>query len=117
MTQDVESIYDEYISKLKQAMPNVDPDFSHRIMYLERKLAQEDTTEPDVSAVIEYTPGTNTDNKVDGLRVKYSVEVEHGDKEGVLHIMGRMKMDKVKEISADRDIAKITGKVDPGYGE
>ncbi|HJT09319.1 MAG TPA: hypothetical protein VJ771_00885 [Candidatus Nitrosotalea sp.] len=117
MTQDVESIYDEYISKLKQAMPNVDPDFSHRIMYLERKLADEDTTEPDVSAVIEYKAGTDLDKKVGGLRAKYSVEVEYADKKDTLHVMSRMKMAKIKEISADMDIAKITGKADPGYGE
>ena len=117
MTQDVESIYDEYISKLKQAMPTVDPNFSHRIMYLERKLSGEDMTDPDVSAVIEYKPGTNVDSKVNGLRTKYSVEVEHADEKNTLHVMGRMKMGKVKEIASDRDIAKITGKADPGYGE
>lgn len=117
MTQDVESIYDEYISKLKQAIPTVDPDFSHRIMYLERKLAQEDMTEPDVSATIEYKPGTDVDSKVNGLRTKYSVEVEHADEKNTLHVVGRMKIAKVKEISGDRDIAKITGKADPGYGE
>ncbi|MGI0045921.1 MAG: hypothetical protein ACREBB_01850 [Nitrosotalea sp.] len=117
MSQDVESIYDEYLSKLKQAMPNVDPSFIHRIIYLERKLANEDMVYPDVSAIIEYKSGTDVDNKVGGLREKYSVEVEHADKQGVLHIMGRMKIGKIKEIALDRDIAKITGKADPGYGE
>ncbi len=117
MTQDVESIYDEYISKLKQVMPNVDPNFLHRIIYLERKLVDEDTTEPDVSAVIEYKAGADLDKKIGGLRAKYSLEVEHADKKDTLHVIGRMKMAKIKEISADRDIAKITGKADPGYGE
>lgn len=117
MSQDVESIYDEYISKLKQAMPNVDPNLAHRIIYLERKLEGEDMTEPDVSAIIEYKPGVDVDRKVNGLREKYSVEVEHGDKQNVLHIMSRMKISKIKEISADRDIARITGKADSGYGE
>jgi hypothetical protein len=117
MSQNVESIYDEYISKLKQAMPNVDPNLAHRIMYLQRKLANEDMTDPDVSAIIEYNAGVDLDKKVNGLREKYSVEVEHADKQGTLHAMGRMKIDKIKEISSDRDIAKITGKVDAGYGE
>ena len=117
MSQDVESIYNEYISKLKQAMPNVDPNLIHRIIYLERKLADEDASEPDVSAVIEYKAGTDLDKKVGGLRAKYSVEVEHADKQDTLHVMGRMKMAKIKDISADRDIARITGKADPGYGE
>ncbi|MFZ1076320.1 MAG: hypothetical protein WAN47_02690 [Nitrosotalea sp.] len=117
MTQDVESIYNEYVSKLKQAMPNVDPNLIHRIIYLERKLASEDMTEPDVSAIIEYKTGVDVDVKINGLREKYSLEVEHGDKEGILHVVGRMKMGKVQNIAADRDIAKITGKADPGYGE
>lgn len=117
MSQDVESIYDEYISKLKQVMPNVDPNLAHRIMYLERKLANEDISEPDVSVIIEYKPGVDVDKKVNGLREKYSVEVEHGDKQNVLHVMRRMKISKIKEIASDRDIIKITGKADPGLGE
>lgn len=117
MTRDVESIYDEYISKLKQAMPNVDPNLIHRVMYLERKLVRENMSEPDVSAIIEYKSGVNVDNKLNGLREKYSVEVEHGDKQNVLHVLSRMKVNKIKEIASDRDIANITGKVDPGYGE
>lgn len=117
MSQDVESIYDEYISKLKQVMPNVDPNFVHRIIYLERKLANEDVSDPEVSAIIEYKPGTDVDNKVNGLRGKYSLEVEHGDKQNVLHVMSRMKIGKIKEIAWDSDIAKITGKSDSGLGE
>jgi hypothetical protein len=117
MSQDPESIYDEYMSKLKQAMPNVDPGLAHRIMYLERKLVKEDVSDPDVSAVIEYKPGVDVDKKVNGLREKYSVEVEHGDKQNVLHVISRMKIGKIKEIASDRDIVKIAGKVDPGLGE
>ena len=116
MPQDVESIYDEYISKLKQAMPNVDPGLSHRVMYLERKLSGEDMVDPDVSAIIEYTQGSDVDKKVDGLRSKYSVEVEHKNGKAV-HIVGRMKIDKLRQISADKDIVRISGKVDSGYGE
>lgn len=117
MSQDVESIYDEYISKLKQALPNVDPNFVHRIMYLERKLVNEDVSEAEVSAIIEYKSGTDMNNKVNGLRVKYSVEVEHGDKQNVLHVVSRMKVSKIKEIASDRDIVKISGKADSGLGE
>lgn len=117
MSQDVESIYDEYISKLKQAMPNVDPNFVHRIIYLERRLAREDISDPEVSAMIEYRSDADVDNKVNGLRGKYSLEVEHSDKQNVLHIISRMKIDKIKEIAMDRDIVKITGKSDVGLGE
>ncbi|MDE1832763.1 MAG: hypothetical protein KGI02_10425 [Thaumarchaeota archaeon] len=117
MSQDPESIYDEYISKLKKAMPTVDPNFAHRIMYLERKLVGEDVSEPDISAVIEYKPGVDVDKKVNGLREKYSLEVEHGDKGNVLHVVSRMKVNKIKEISSDMDIAEITGKADSGLGE
>lgn len=117
MSQDVESIYDEYLSKLKQVMPNVDPNLAHRIMYLERKLASESVSEPDVSVIIEYKPSVDLDNKVNGLRGKYSVEVEHGEKQNVLHAMSRMKISKIKEIALDGDIVKITGKADVGLGE
>ena len=117
MSQDVESIYDEYISKLQKAMPSVDPNLLHRVMYLERKIAKEDMQDPDISAIIEYRPGTNMDSKVGGLRAKYALEVEYADRKDSLHVVGRMKMGKLREISADRDIARISGKVDPGYGE
>src|SRR5574337_1197161 len=100
MSQDVESIYDEYISKLKQALPNVDPNFVHRIMYLERKLVNEDVSEAEVSAIIEYKSGTDMNNKENGL-----------------HVVSRMKVSKIKEIASDRDIVKISGKADSGLGE
>ncbi len=117
MSQNVESIYDEYITKLKQAMPNVDPNFIHRVMYLERKLVNEDVSEPEVSAIIEYKSGVDVDVKVNGLREKYSLEVEHGDQQNILHVASRMKIGKIREIAFDRDIAKITGKSDVGLGE
>src|SRR5574337_65304 len=117
MSQDVESIYDEYISKLKKAMPNVDPSLIHRIMYLERRISGEDISEPDVSAIIEYKSGIDIDKKVNGLREKYSLEVEHGDSQNALHVMSRMKVNKIKEIAQDMDIVKISGKVDSGLGE
>lgn len=117
MSQDVESIYDEYISKLKEAMPNVDPNFAHRVMYLERKLVNEDISEPEVSAIIEYKSGSDVDNKVNGLREKYSLEVEHGNTQNVLHAMSRMKMNKIKDIASDKEIVNITGRADSGLGE
>jgi hypothetical protein len=117
MSQDVESIYEEYISKLKQVMPNVDPNFVHRIMYVERELGDYDTHEPFVSAIIEYKPSVDLNIKVNGLREKYSLEVEHGDKHNTLHVESRMTVDKIKGISADRDIIKISGKSNVGLGE
>ena len=117
MSQDVESIYEEYISKLKQAVPNVDPNLTHRVMYLERKLSVEDMKEPDISAVIEYKKGSDIDKKMSNLRTRCEVEAEHADEENAVHIVGRMKMGRLKEIASDKDIVKITGKADPGYGE
>jgi hypothetical protein len=113
----VESIYDQYLSNLKQAMPNVDPNLAHRIMYLERKLADEMVPDPHVSATIEYKPGADLDKKINGLREKYSLEVEHAEKQNTLHIMSTMKINKIKEISADRDIVKISGKADPAMSD
>ena len=117
MSQDVESIYDEYMSKLKQIMPNVDPNFVHRVMYVEREIGDYEIPEPFVSAIIEYNPGVDVDKKVNGLREKYSLEVEHGNKPNILHVESRMTIDKIKSISADRDIAKINGKSDVRLGE
>lgn len=117
MSQDVESIYDQYISNLKQAMPNVDPNLAHRIIYLERKIVNELVSEPHVSATIEYKADADLDKKVNGLRGKYSLEVEYADKKNTLHVMGSMKIGKVKEIATDRDIVQIFGKADPAMGE
>ena len=117
MSQDVESIYEEYMSKLKQAMPNVDPNFVHRIMYVERELGDHIIHDPFVSAIIEYKPGVDLDTKVNGLRGKYSLEVEHGEKSNTLHVESLMTIDKIKGISADRDIVKISGKSDVRLGE
>ncbi|GEM_PF-1816553 len=117
MSQDVESIYEDYIARLKQAVPNVDPNLTHRVMYLERKLAAEDMSEPDVSAVIEYRKGSDLDRKMSNLRARCEVEAEYADRENSVHIVGRMKMGRLKEIASDKDIVKITGKADPGYGE
>lgn len=117
MSQDVESIYDEYISKLKEAMPNVDPNFAHRVMYLERKLVNEDISVPEVSTIIEYKSGSDVDNKINGLRGKYSLEVEHGNTQNVLHAMSRMKISTIKDIASDKEIVHITGRADSGLGE
>src|SRR5574340_987838 len=110
MSQNVEAIYDEYVSKLRQAMPNVDPNLAHRIMYLERRLVNEDVPEPHVNAVIEYKSGVDLDKKINGLRTKYSLEVEYSDAPHAIHTMSSMKIDKLKEICQDRDIVKISGK-------
>ncbi|MGI0062395.1 MAG: hypothetical protein ACREBA_08090, partial [Nitrosotalea sp.] len=77
----------------------------------------EDVHEPYVSAIIEYRPDVDVDKKVNGLRDKYSLEVEHGDKHNTLHVESRMKIDTIKNVSADRDIVKISGKSDSGLGE
>ena len=117
MSQDVESIYDEYMSKLKQVLPNVDPNFVHRVMYVERELGDYDIHEPFVNAILEYKPGVDLNIKVNGLREKYSLEVEHGDKPNTIHVESRMVIDKIKSISADRDIVRISGKSDVRIGE
>lgn len=117
MSQDVESIYEEYMSKLKQAMPNVDPNFIHRVMYVERELGNYNIHEPFVSAIIEYKHDVDVGKKVNGLREKYSLEVEHGEKHNTLHVESRMTIDKIKGISADGDIVKISGKSNVGLGE
>jgi len=115
MSQDVESIYEQYMSNLKQALPNVDPNFAHRVMYMERKLADELVSEPHIEATIEYSPGVDMDKKLLFIRERHQLEAEYADKHNILHVVGRIKIDKIKGIAADHDVVKIKGKADPSW--
>ena len=111
MGSELESIYDQYVENLRKGLPKVDPNLSHRVMYLERKLASEYVKEPHVILFAEYKQGTDMEKKLYDLREKFSLEAENsGD---VLLAMGRMKLDKIQEIATDADLVKLSGKVSP----
>ena len=112
MSQEIESIYDQYLSNLQSKLPNVDPNFVHRVMYLERKLASEYVKEPQVTMLIEYKSGANMEKKLYDLREKHSLEAENTS-ENVLLAMSRLNLGQVLQIAADSDIVKISGKASP----
>lgn len=113
MSQELESIYDQYLSNLQKSLPNVDPNFIHRVMYLERKLSSEYIQEPQVILIIEYKSNVDMGRKLYDLREKFSLEAENTDKHNVLFAMSRMKLDKIKQIASDNDIVKLSGKASP----
>lgn len=110
---DVENTYDQYISDLQKAVPNIDSNLLHRVMYLERKLAKEYVKSPHCILTIEYKDGTNMDKKLYNLREKDSLEAEYTDTHNILLAMGRMNTDTLKEIASDADIINIQGKSNP----
>jgi DNA replicative helicase MCM subunit Mcm2 (Cdc46/Mcm family) len=113
MSSEIESIYDQYVQNLQRALPKVDANLSHRIMYLERKLASEYVKEPHVILFAECKSGTDMEKKLYDLREKFSLEAENSEEANTVLAMGRMKLDKLIEISADEDIVKLSGKASP----
>lgn len=113
MSSELESIYDQYVENLRKGLPKVDPNLSHRVMYLERKLASEYVKEPHVILFAEYKQGTDMERKLYDLREKFSLEAENSGEQDVLLAMGRMKLDKIQEIATDADLVKLSGKVSP----
>ena len=113
MTEEFEEKYDKFIEDLKRILPKVDPNFASRVMYLERKLANEIDDNPHVTINLEYQDGTDMDRKLAVLRDKYSLEAEYTDKHHILFGMGRMKLATVADISRDETLIKISGKASP----
>ena len=112
MSQEIESIYDQYLSNLQSKLPNIDPNFVHRVMYLERKLASEYVKEPQVTMVIEYKSGSNMEQKLYDLREKHSLEAESTG-ENTLLAMSRLNLGQVEKVASDSDIVKISGRASP----
>jgi hypothetical protein len=113
MSQNIESIYDQYISDLQKGIPNVDANLLHRVMYMERKLSNEYIKTPQCILTIEYKQGVDMDKKLENLRMKYSLESEYADTHNILLARSRMNTDRIREIASDSDIVKISGKSNP----
>lgn len=109
----VESVYDQYVSDLERNLPNVDPNFIHRVMYLERKLEDEYVKSPHVVLTIEYKQGVDMDKKLYDLREKFGLEAEYSDVHNILFAESRMDADKISQIAADQEIVKMKGKANP----
>lgn len=113
MSLELESIYDQYVESLQKGLPKVDPNLSHRVMYLERKLSSEYVKEPQVILYAEYKPDVDMEKKLYDLREKYSLEAENTKWPNVLLAISRMKLDRIQEIASDADLVKISGKASP----
>ena len=113
MSEIAQNRYDQYIDYLRQALPKVNPNFVHRVLYLERKLEGESIPEPSAVLTIEYKSDSDMDGKLNELREKYFLEAERTDINNILLAVGRMKLDKIEQISADEDIVEIRGKASP----
>lgn len=113
MSEEYEVKYDQFLTELSRILPKIDPNFANRMMYLERKLANESPSEPHVVLTIQYKPDVDKEAKRAELRDKYSLEVDIMDEPNTILAMSRMLLEKINKIASDPDIMNITGKASP----
>ena len=104
----VEIQYDEFLSKIKQTISNIDVDLLIKIMYLERKLTD---VPPKVELHLEYGSDIDPLRKQNMIRAKYGFPTQtssHG-----LTAVGQMNVGLIEEISKDPDIKHISGTATP----
>ena len=104
----IEINYEEFLSSIRQLIPNMDADLMVKIMYLERKLPD---VSPRVELHVEYKPGADTSKKQEQIRAKYGFPMQtsnHG-----ITMVGQMNIDLIEEISKDNDIKHISGVATP----
>lgn len=104
-----EERYDRFLEDLRILLPRVDPNLANRVMFLERKLANEADKQPHVALNIEYKEGSDMDKKLAEIRQKHSLEAEYTDNHYILTGIGRMRLAQIAEIAKDADIIRITG--------
>ena len=100
--------YDEFLSKIKQTISNIDVDLLIKIMYLERKLPD---VPPKVELHLEYASDADPLRKQEMIRAKYGFPTQmssHG-----LTAVGQMNVPLIEEISKDSDIVHMSGKATP----
>ena len=104
----IEINYEEFLSSIRQLIPNMDADLMVKIMYLERKLPD---VSPRVELHVEYNSGVDTLKKQEQFRAKYGFPMQtstHG-----ITVIGQMNIGLVEEISKDKDIKHISGVATP----
>jgi len=113
MSSEIETMYEDFLVRLKEKSGPIDANFATRLMYLERKMLQsfQPSVKPQVTLTITYNPNVNLENKQEKLRE--SMMVQHVDNPPALLCIGQMNMDDVANLSSDIDIDKITGKASP----
>ena len=113
MTQQIGAIYDEFLSKLQESMPNVDASFLEKFLQLQKKLENEHIKEPFVTLTIDYFPQTDLAEKIKSLQLGHSLKASRTDNENQLLAASRMNIDDLSSVAKDPDITKITGDVSP----
>ena len=104
----IETQYDEFLSKIKQTVSNTDIDLLIKIMYLERKLTD---VPPKVELHLEYASDIDPSRKQDMVRARYGFPTQtshHG-----LTAVGQMNVSMIEEIAKDPDIKYISGTATP----
>ena len=104
----IEINYEEFLSSIRQIIPNMDADLMVKIMYLERKLPD---VAPRVELHVEYKNGVDTMKKQEQIRAKYGFPTQtstHG-----MTMVGQMSIDLIEEISKDKEIEHISGVATP----
>ena len=104
----VEINYEEFLSSIRQIIPNVDTDLMVKIMYLERRLPD---VSPRVELHVEYKSGIDRLKKQEQIRAKYGFPMQassHG-----ITMIGQMNIDLIEKISKDKDIEHISGVATP----
>jgi len=113
MVSEIESIYEDFLVRLKEKIGPINVNFATRLMYLERKMqiSLQPSVKPHVSLTITYKPDVSLENKQNVLRDNFMVQ--HIDNPPALLCVGQMNLDDVIGLSTDPDIIKITGRASP----
>lgn len=113
MVSEVESMYEEFLGRLKEKLGPISVNFATRLMYLERKMQQslQPSVKPHVTLTVTYKPDINLEDKLEVLRDNFMVE--HMENPPALLCVGQMNLDDVVELSSDPDIKEITGRASP----
>lgn len=113
VTSEIESMYEDFLARLREKLGPVDANFATRLMYLERKMQQsfQPSIKPQVTLTMTYKHDVSLENKLDVLRDNFMVE--HMENPPALLCVGQMNLDDVVGLSSDSDIEKITGRASP----
>ena len=100
-----EAAYDNFLSELAHLLEKIDVNLAMQVMYYERKFP---ATYPSVNLDIHYKTGTNLEKKRYEFSSKYGYMNAFMGEHGLI-AKGNMDLKKIKEISNDSSIEKITG--------
>lgn len=117
----VQKLYDQFKSDLKNAVPKIDPNLAHEVIYLQNKLKNDKILErykdeykdPFAEFYVNYKAGINLDEKIEKLRKNKNLKATTTDKPNQVFVANRMNIDDFVYLSEDSDIREITGTASP----